>query len=138
LQAAVVAIKLDHLDDWTSGRRQNADTYRQLFKVAGLEDRVIQPAEVKSRHIYNQFVVRVSGRRDALKDFLGQQGIGTEVYYPVPLHLQACFADLGYGRGDFPEAERAAEETLALPIYPELTQEQLSYVVDTIKAFFDR
>ncbi len=138
LQAAVVAIKLDHLDDWTSGRRRNAATYRQLFKAAGLEDRVILPAEVQSRHIYNQFVVRVSGRRDALKDFLGQQGIGTEVYYPVPLHLQACFADLGYGRGDFPEAERAAEETLALPIYPELTQEQLSYVVASIKAFFDR
>jgi len=138
LQAAVVAIKLDHLDDWTSGRRQNAATYRQLFKAAGLEYRVILPAEVQSRHIYNQFVVRVSGRRDDLKDFLGQQGIGTEVYYPVPLHLQACFADLGYGRGDFPEAERAAEETLALPIYPELTQEQLSYVVASIKAFFDR
>jgi len=138
LQAAVVAIKLDHLDDWTSGRRQNAATYRRLIQAAGLEDRVILPAEVQSRHIYNQFVVRVSGRRDALKDFLGQQGIGTEVYYPVPLHLQACFADLGYGRGDFPEAERAAEETLALPIYPELTQDQLSYVVASIKAFFDR
>ncbi len=137
LQAAIVAIKLDHLDQWTRGRQENAAAYRRLFDGAGLDGQVVLPEEVQSRHIYNQFVIRVPGRRDALRNFLDQQGIGTEVYYPVPMHLQACFAPLGYGAGDFPMAELAAEETLALPIYPELHPDQLAFVVDRIKAFFE-
>ncbi|MBT8341584.1 MAG: DegT/DnrJ/EryC1/StrS family aminotransferase, partial [Desulfatitalea sp.] len=137
LQAAIVAIKLDHLDDWTQGRRENAATYRRLFTEAGLAERIRLPEERESRHIYNQFVIRVPGKRDALRDFLTTQEVGTEIYYPVPLHLQACFKDLGYSTGDFPEAEQAARETLALPIYPELTAAQLGYVVEQIKRYFD-
>lgn len=136
LQAAIVAIKLDHLDKWTSGRQENAAIYRRLFTDAGLDSRIVLPLEKENRHIYNQFVIRVADKRDALRDFLSQEGVGTEVYYPVPLHLQACFSYLGYGRGDFPESECAAQETLALPIYPELSDEQLAFVVDRIGAFF--
>ena len=136
LQAAIVAIKLDHLDQWTRGRQENAAAYRCLFNDADLGGRVILPEEVQNRHIYNQFVIRVPGKRDALRHYLDQQGIGSEVYYPVPLHLQACFASLGYHAGDFPESELAAEQTLALPIYPELHPDQLAFVVDRIEAFF--
>lgn len=135
LQAAVVSIKLNHLDGWSQARRENADLYRKLFAAAGLAgDPVELPADVTARHIYNQFVIRVP-RRDALRQHLTEHGIGCEIYYPVPLHLQQCFADLGYRKGDFPESENAAQETLALPIYPELTEAQAAYVVDTIKAF---
>lgn len=138
LQAAVVAIKLDHLDQWSRGRQENAAAYRRLFGEAGLGDRVVLPQEVQNRHIYNQFVIRIPGHRDALRHYLSEQGIGTEVYYPLPLHLQPCFESLGYHRGDFPEAEKAAEQTLALPIYPELLPDQLAYVVDRIKAYIER
>lgn len=137
LQAAIVAVKLNYLDHWTAGRQRNAASYRQLFVEAGLDGPIQLPAEVQSRHIYNQFVIRVPQKRDALRDFLGQQEIGCEIYYPVPLHLQACFAYLGYKAGDFPESERAARETLALPIYPELQPDQLAYVVDCIKTFME-
>lgn len=137
LQAAIVAIKLDYLDQWTAGRQRNAGIYRKLFAEAGLDGRIGLPAEVQQRHIYNQFVIRVPEQRDALRDFLGEQGVGCEIYYPVPLHLQACFACLQYKDGDFPESERAARESLALPIYPELLPDQLAYVVDRIKAFMD-
>ncbi|MDY6905898.1 MAG: DegT/DnrJ/EryC1/StrS family aminotransferase [Thermodesulfobacteriota bacterium] len=135
LQAAIVAIKLKHLDAWTEKRRQNADRYRELFQTAGLDDAVRLPAAVQDRHIYNQFVISVAGRRDELRAFLQDNKVGSEVYYPVPLHLQNCFAHLGYNAGDFPVSEYAAEHTLALPIYPELTDEQLVYVVDQIAAF---
>ena len=138
LQAAIVALKLDYLDDWTRARQANAARYRDLFESAGLTDRVTLPAARQDRHVYNQFVIRVTGGRDALRRFLEQQGIGTEVYYPVPLHRQACFEDLGYRSGDFPVAEAAADQTLALPIYAELTESQQAYVVEQINAFFKR
>lgn len=136
LQAAILSVKLPHLDAWTRARRENAARYRALFAAAGLETAVGLPAEGPYRHIYNQFVIRVPGRRDALRDFLQAAGVGSEVYYPVPLHRQGCFAGLDYPAGSLPEAERAAAETLALPIYPELTEAQQAYVVETIGAFF--
>lgn len=137
LQAAIVGIKLRYLDDWTSARQQNAEVYRRLFSDADLTSRVSLPEEKEDRHIYNQFVVRVADNvRDDLRNYLSDAGIGTEIYYPVPLHLQNCFADLGYQSGDFPVAEKAANETIALPIYPELTEDQLGYVVEKIGDYF--
>ncbi len=136
LQAVVLSVKLTYLDEWSRGRQQNADRYRRLIGEAGLGERIMPPAAGRDRHIYNQFVIRVPRRRDELRDFLTEKGIGTEIYYPVPLHLQACFADLGYRRGDFPVAESAAEQTLALPIFPELTDSQLQYVIGSIDDFF--
>jgi dTDP-4-amino-4,6-dideoxygalactose transaminase len=139
IQAAVVEIKLKYLDGWTAGRQKNAHTYRKFFAEAGISETVVLPKEVEERHIYNQFVIRVApGRRDELRAFLAEAGVGTDIYYPVPLHLQKCFADLGHKQGDFPESERAAKETIALPIYPELTEDQLAYVVEKIKAFFGK
>jgi len=137
LQAAIVGAKLPHLDAWTAGRQANAQRYRRLFQEAGLVEQglVVLPAEIpERRHIYNQFVVRVP-RRDELRKHLTDQGIGTEIYYPVPLHLQECFRYLGYGEGDCPESEAAARDTVALPIYPELTGEQIRYVVDCTGRF---
>ncbi|HVG28821.1 MAG TPA: DegT/DnrJ/EryC1/StrS family aminotransferase [Pyrinomonadaceae bacterium] len=138
LQAAVLRVKLPRLDSWSDARALHAARYRELFADAGLLEEIGLPFERGgARHIYNQFVVRVrGGRRDALVEHLRREGVGTEVYYPVPLHLQECFRYLGYGEGDFPEAERAARETLALPVYPELTEEQQRYVVDTVRNFF--
>jgi dTDP-4-amino-4,6-dideoxygalactose transaminase len=139
IQAAVVEIKLRHLDGWTAGRQKNATTYRKFFADAGLSGKVTLPEEVEERHIYNQFVIRVaSDLRDDLRSFLTEAGVGSDIYYPVPLHLQKCFAYLGYRQGDFPESERAAKETIALPIYPELSEDQLAYVVEKIKGFFDK
>ena len=135
LQAAVVEIKLRHLDAWTDGRRANAARYDRLFAAAGLTDRVGLPKVTTTRHIFNQYVIRVP-RRDELRAHLQAAQIGTEVYYPVPLHLQECFKDLGHRAGDFPESEKAALETLALPVYPEVTDEQSAYVVERIKGFF--
>jgi len=136
LQAAVLNVKLPHLDDWTAGRQRNAAFYDGAFRAAGLGDAVTPPAPAGAgRHIYNQYVVRVRDR-DALRQHLAERGVGSEIYYPVPLHLQQCFAYLEHRAGDFPEAERAARETLALPIYPELTERQLQYVVDTIADFY--
>lgn len=136
IQAAVLCVKLNHLDSWTEGRQRNARFYDQAFAKAGLTDRVKLPVAMPGyRHIYNQYVIRVA-ERDRLKTFLGENGIGTEVYYPVPLHLQKCFAYLGGKEGDCPESERAARETVAIPIYPELRQEQLEYVVETVARFF--
>src|SRR5437667_5545136 len=121
LQAAVLRVKAPHLAAWTEARRANADRYRELFRDAGLLDRVTLPVEAPDRrHIYNQFVIRVSDR-DGLKKHLDAAGIGTEIYYPVPFHQQPCFAYLGHRAGDFPKAERAAQDTLAIPIYGELT-----------------
>ena len=136
-QGATLRVKLPYLETWTEARRQNAARYRQLFTDAGLTEYIGLPTERKScRHIYNQYVTRVPNRRDELRKFLTENDIGTDVYYPVPLHLQECFAYLGYQQGDLPESERAARETLALPIYPELRPEQQEYVVDSIAKFF--
>lgn len=137
IQAAVLRVKLAHLDAWSAARRRNADRYRALLSEAHLDDgRVTPPADVPG-HIYNQFVIRVQ-EREALRKHLTAAGIGTEVYYPVPLHLQTCFQGLGYGAGDFPASEAAAHEVLALPIYPELTEEQQAWVVDSIRSFFEQ
>jgi dTDP-4-amino-4,6-dideoxygalactose transaminase len=136
LQAVVLSIKLQHLDAWTLGRQENACFYYEAFEHAGLKGTVTLPAALPGvRHIYNQFVVRFP-QRDALKKYLGECGVGSEIYYPVPLHQQQCFAPLGYATGDFPESERAAADTLALPIFPELSREQLQYVVDCIAHFY--
>jgi dTDP-4-amino-4,6-dideoxygalactose transaminase len=136
IQAVVLAIKLKHLDAWTLGRQENACFYFEAFEHAGLKGTVTLPAALPGvRHIYNQFVVRFP-QRDALKKYLGECGVGSEIYYPVPLHQQQCFSPLGYATGDFPESERAAAETLALPIFPELSRDQLQYVVDCITHFY--
>lgn len=138
LQAAVLLVKLEYLDSWTEQRRKNAARYDRLFAANGLasgkQPALILPAAVTGRHVFNQYVVRARNR-DRLRAFLQEKGIGTEVYYPVPLHLQECFRKLGGKPGDFPESERAAAETLALPVYPELTDEQAGYVVECIAEF---
>ncbi len=136
LQAAVLNIKLDYLDEWSARRGENARIYEAAFARAGLGGNVLTPRTLPGfHHIYNQYVIRVA-RRDALREYLAAAGVGTEIYYPIPLHLQQCFAYLGYAPGDFPESERAARETLALPIYPELAPAQLHYVVERIGAFY--
>jgi dTDP-4-amino-4,6-dideoxygalactose transaminase len=136
IQAAVLRVKAPHLAAWTEARRLNASRYAKMFERAGLLDRVTLPGEPPGRrHIFNQFVVRAA-RRDALKQHLDDRGIGNAVYYPVPFHLQPCFAGLGLQPGAFPHAERAAGEALAIPIYGELTIEQQQLVVDTIGEFF--
>ena len=136
LQAAILRVKLKRLDAWTEARRRNAAYYDVAFEKAGLAPRVVTPrAAVRGRHIFNQYVIRAE-RRDALRAALTDRGIGTEIYYPVPLHLQQCFAHLGYARGDFPESERAAGETLALPIYPELSETQLAAVAAGVAEFY--
>jgi dTDP-4-amino-4,6-dideoxygalactose transaminase len=137
-QGAVLRVKLPRLDSWTERRRENAAVYRRLFTDAGLTEEVILPYERENvRHIYNQFVVRAPGRRNELKEFLTEWGIGTDIYYPISLHLQQCFAYLGHQPGDLPESEKASLETLALPIFPELKTEQLEYVVDKIGEFYN-
>ena len=143
IQAGVVAVKLNYLDSWTAKRQQNAQYYGELFSKHKLIDEgflslpqaVYKKSAPSHYHIYNQFVLRVKDR-DALRAFLANAEIGSEVYYPVPLHLQACFADLGHKAGDFPESERAANETLALPVYPELTPQMQETVVDAIDRFY--
>jgi dTDP-4-amino-4,6-dideoxygalactose transaminase len=136
LQSVVLVIKLRHLDAWSAARQENACYYYGAFEKAGLKGRITLPtAPQGARHIYNQFVIRVPDR-DGLKKHLMACGVGSEIYYPVPLHLQQCFAYLGQGMGSFPESERAAAETLALPIFPELTKPQLQYVVDCIAGYY--
>jgi dTDP-4-amino-4,6-dideoxygalactose transaminase len=132
IQAAVVSAKLPHLDSWTTARQRNAKLYDQLLREADLP--IGLPTVVANRHIFNQYIIRVS-RRDEWQAHLRTRGIGTEVYYPVPMHLQECFAYLGVGAGAFPESERAAKETLALPIHPELSTTQLHYVVSCLSEF---
>ncbi len=135
IHAAVLSVKLKHLDEWTAARQANAAFYTKAIQNnRALRSAMTPPPVVQSRHIFNQYVIRIQDR-DGLKDFLKACQIGTEVYYPVPMHLQKCFADLGYGDGDFPHSEEAARTTLALPIYPELTETQKQYVVDTLVAF---
>lgn len=136
LQAAVLRVKLKYLDGWSEARQRNAAFYHRSFAAAGLGDNVVTPCAVAGqRHIFNQYVIRAR-RRDSLKKHLSERGIGTEIYYPVPLDRQECFAHLGYAPGAFPESERAAAETLALPIYPELTEEQQVTVVGAVAEFF--
>jgi dTDP-4-amino-4,6-dideoxygalactose transaminase len=154
LQAAVLRVKLPHLDSWSAKRRQNANRYTELFTKAGLaegtgkikfdnKNKVLLPKAVyqdsgaKNYHIYNQYIVRVE-QRDALREFLTKHEIGTEIYYPVPFHLQECFKDLGHKKGDFPVSEFAANTSIALPIYPELSDEQIMFVVETFKKFFTK
>jgi dTDP-4-amino-4,6-dideoxygalactose transaminase len=135
LQAAVLRVKAPHLAAWSDGRRQNATRYATLFHEAGLLERVVLPvAPTGYSHIFNQFIIRVP-QRDELKAFLDARGIGNEIYYPVPFHLQPCFAHLGYTRGDFPNAESAADETIAIPIYSELILDQQRTVVSAIAEF---
>jgi dTDP-4-amino-4,6-dideoxygalactose transaminase len=130
LQAAVLRAKLGHLEAWTAGRQRNAARYERM--LAG--ERIVRPAvRAYNRMVYNQYVVRVP-RRDQVRAELGRRGIGTAVYYPLALHLQPCFSDLGYHEGDLPVSEQATREVLALPIYPELTEEQQQYVAQTLLA----
>jgi dTDP-4-amino-4,6-dideoxygalactose transaminase len=140
LQAAVLRVKLARLDGWQSARAENAARYTRLLAEAGLTDVVVPPRTLpERRHAYHQYVVRVpNGERDGLAGFLRESGIGVEVYYPVPLHLQDCYASLGKAEGSFPESERAAREVLALPIYPELTPERIEAVVERMRAYFAR
>ena len=141
IQAAILDVKLPHLQNWSAARRGAADFYREEFTRAGLSDRITLPAEpyrkqgVTNHHIYHQYVIRTT-RRDELREHLTKKEIGTEIYYPLGLHLQKCFAYLGYKEGDFPNAERATRETLALPIYPEISREAQQYVVTAIAEFF--
>jgi dTDP-4-amino-4,6-dideoxygalactose transaminase len=140
IQAAILRVKLRYLDEWISKRREVAFRYKLLFEDFGLikGEKVILPVEADGcYHTYNQFVVRAV-RRDALRSYLMEKGVETEVYYPKPLHLQHCFSYLGYGLGSFPESELASQEALALPIYPELSQEAQAYVVEHIKLFYDK
>ena len=152
LQAAVISVKLPHLNKWSESRRKNAERYNQLFIGAGLAEEtgrtefdennsVLLPKAVyrdyeglTNYHIYNQYIIRVEDRDD-LRRALADNGVSTEIYYPVPFHLQDCFSDLGYHEGDFPHAENAGKSSLAIPIYPELRDEQLLYVVEKIKEF---
>jgi dTDP-4-amino-4,6-dideoxygalactose transaminase len=140
LQAAVLRVKLPHLDAWSTERQRKAQQYELMFVDAGLSEQIEVPfVRSNARHIFHQFVVRVrGGRRDALREHLRECGVGTDVYYPVPLHLQECFSYLGYKEGDLPVGETAAKETLALPVYPELTDEQQDYVVSKVAEFFRR
>lgn len=138
LQAAILRAKLRHLEEWTEGRQRNAERYRALFGEYDLENSVRLPSTPMDRtHIYNQFVIRVQ-ERDALRSFLKEKGVPTEVYYPSSLHLQRAFAYLGNKEGSFPLAEAASAQVLALPIFPELTEEQQRHVVTEIAHFFDR
>lgn len=137
LQSAVLSVKLPHLDSWSAGRRERAALYREAFADLPLT-LPVEPwsgCGLVNHHIYNQFIVRTN-RRDALRAHLSAAGIGSEIYYPLCLHMQECFRDLGYKEGDFPESEKAARETIALPIYPELSSEQQAYVVETVRGFF--
>jgi dTDP-4-amino-4,6-dideoxygalactose transaminase len=154
LQAAVLRVKLPHLDKWSEKRRHNANRYTELFIKAGLAEetgkikfdsnnKVLLPKAIyeksgaKNYHIYNQYIVRVD-KRDELREFLTKNEIATEIYYPVPFHLQECFKELGHKKGDFPISEFSADTSLALPIYPELSDDQLVYVVETFKKFFNQ
>ena len=136
LQAAVLRVKFPSLDNWSEERSRKAMFYSELLRDADLSFALSTPqVRPDGRHIFHQYVIRVPGNRDALMEHLKSRGVGTKVYYPIPLHRQQCFAYLGYKEGDFPESESAARETLALPVYPELTEAQQVYVVEAIKSF---
>jgi len=135
LQAAVLRVKLKHLDTWTAGRQQNAQLYRRTFADLGTPIALPAQTPYQNRHVYNQFVIR-GERRDELRRFLSTRGIGTDVYYPLPLHMQPCFAYLGYKEGDFPVSEALARTSLALPIFPELTRDDIYYVCTAVNDFY--
>jgi len=142
IQAAILTVKLRYLDGWNLQRRTLAARYDQLFRAAGLasatttQDGIVLPwTDPRATHVFHQYVIRAP-HRDALRDHLTSLRIGSEIYYPVPLHLQAALKDLGYQPGDFPESERAATEVLALPIYPELRDDEQQTVVEAIRAFY--
>ena len=136
LQAAVLRVKLNHLDTWAEGRQKNARRYEQFFADAKLSECVTLPKTDKGNvHVYNQFTVRAQ-KRDNLRAYFKEKGIGSEIYYPIPLHLQSCYRELGYKKGDFPVSERAAEDVLSLPIYAELTEDQQAHVVRTVTDFY--
>jgi dTDP-4-amino-4,6-dideoxygalactose transaminase len=135
LQAAVLRIKLKYLDQWSEARGRNAERYNRLFGEAGVEEVVTPITRPRRRHIFNQYTIRCP-RRDDLMNFLKRRNVGSEVYYPVPLHLQECFKDLGYANGDLPATEAAARECLSLPIYPELTEAMQQYVVEQIAEYY--
>jgi dTDP-4-amino-4,6-dideoxygalactose transaminase len=141
IQAAILRVKLAHIEAWNQQRRQSAATYDRLLADAGFaskkSDSQVKPLQTspKAFHVFHQYVIRVA-RRDELRKFLGDRKIGTEVYYPIPLHLQPCFAYLGYSAGDLPESERAAAEVLALPMFPELTEAEQERVVESIAEFY--
>ena len=135
IQAAVLRVKFRYLDDWTAGRQRNAERYRVQFAKLSVPVMPAVPTAYQTRHVYNQFVIR-GGSRDALQAYLKGRGIGSEVYYPLPLHLQPCFADLGYKKGDFPVSEKLAAESLALPVHAELPAEDIDYIADAIRSFY--
>jgi len=135
LQAAILQVKLRHLDTWSAGRQRNADAYRRLLTEAHVPVILPQPAPYQTRHVYNQFVIR-GQRRDELQAYLKENGVGTEVYYPLSLHQQPCFANLGYKTGDFPVSEQLAADSLALPIYPEVGADNIQHVVGLIQSFY--
>ena len=136
LQAAVLRVKLTRLDDWSNRRRENAMKYDDLLQEQAPSFTVVTPfVREEARHIFHQYVLRVPGHRDELVKHFADNGVGTGIYYPIPLHLQECFAFLGYCEGELPEAERAARETVALPIYPELSEAQQRHVIDTLVSF---
>jgi dTDP-4-amino-4,6-dideoxygalactose transaminase len=134
LQAAILRVKLRHLDGWTEARQANARLYGELLGAGSPLVSLPKPAAYQTRHVYNQFVVR-SPERDRLRAYLKEHGVGNEIYYPLPLHQQACFQDLGYREGDFPQSERAAREVLALPVYPGLSRDDVSYVAELLGTF---
>ncbi|MFO0760143.1 MAG: DegT/DnrJ/EryC1/StrS family aminotransferase [Byssovorax sp.] len=138
LQAALLSVKLGRVEEGIRRRIAHAEAYGRGLGQAGLGEHLALPAATGARATFNQYVIRVHGpgRRDALRAFLAEHGVGTEIYYPVPLHRQACFADLGQGEGSLPASEAAARETLALPIFPELTPAELDFVIDRIAGFF--
>ena len=141
IQAAVLRVKLPHLTNWNARRRERATHYDRLFSDSGLASKdpsapVRLPfRDANAGHVFHQYVIRAA-RRDQLRNFLAERRIGTEIYYPVPLHLQVCFRYLGYKAGDFPEAERAASEVLALPMFPELTEDEQRWVVENVADFY--
>jgi dTDP-4-amino-4,6-dideoxygalactose transaminase len=135
LQASVLRVKLRYLDGWSDGRERNAERYRAHLAKLAVPVIPATPAEYQTRHIYNQFVIRCE-QRDGLRAHLKKQGIGSEVYYPLPLHLQPCYADLGHRKGDFPMSEKLSGESLALPIYSELAGEDIDFICDSVRAFY--
>ncbi len=137
LQAAILRVKFRHLDNWTQGRQHHAEQYRKQLAKLSLPVTPAEPTDYQTRHVYNQFVIRCS-ERDALQAYLKKQGIGSEVYYPLPLHLQPCYAELGYKKGDFPISEKLAAESLALPVHAELATDDVDYICDCIRSFYNQ
>jgi dTDP-4-amino-4,6-dideoxygalactose transaminase len=135
LQAAVLKVKMGHLDAWTLRRQENAARYLKLFSALDLPIQLPVIAPYQTRHVFNQFTIQCE-RRDELKAYLTSRGVGSEIYYPLPLHLQECFADLGYAAGDLPVSERLAQRALSLPVYPELSEEDQNYVVSVVAEFY--